>query len=98
MELEMNNVRIRVHANGSIETYRDFKFINSVYTKCNPEFVTEECHVDVDGYAKVCIRNKYFKVHAIVAMAYLQLPYSECLSVHRNKNKTDNRVENLQLA
>jgi hypothetical protein len=98
MEIGFNGARVRVFTDGTIETYRDFKFVNSLYTRCNPAFMTEEGQVDVDGYVKVSINNKYYKAHAIVAMAYLGVTdYQHQLIRHINLDKTDNRVENLQI-
>ena len=57
----------------------------------------EEGIQDVDGSLKLCIRNKYYKFQDIIAMAYMDYnPHERSRVVtHINKNKTDNRIDNL---
>jgi len=52
---------------------------------------------DVDGYLKICINNKYYKVQNIIAMAYFDVDLSDKnrIVTHINKDKTDNAVDNL---
>ena len=70
--------------------------------KCNKEKILKLCITD-DGYNKVNLYNnklpKTFRVHQLVAMAFLgHTPDGMELVVdHINDNKLDNRVENLQI-
>lgn len=53
-----------------------------------------------NGYRRVTLtkngKNKYYHVHAIVAKAFIPNPkHLPCIN-HKNEDKTDNRVENLE--
>jgi len=52
---------------------------------------------DVDGYLKICINNRYYKVQNIIAMVYFDFDLSDKTRkvTHINKDKTDNSVDNL---
>lgn len=52
------------------------------------------------GYKQICLyvdgAKKYFLVHRLVAMCYLEPKDGKSQVNHKNANKSDNRVENLE--
>lgn len=48
------------------------------------------------GYIQVSIRHKRYKVHRLVALVFIPNPENLPQVNHKNENKTDNRVENLE--
>jgi hypothetical protein len=66
-----------------------------VYSKKNKKFLT--LHENPDRYISVYICKKRYKVHRLVASAFLPEPSKEKIYVnHKNLNRTDNRIENLE--
>ena len=56
--------------------------------------------IDKDGYLRVVLqtdrKSKYLLVHRIVADAFIENPNNFPHINHKNENKSDNRVENLE--
>lgn len=48
------------------------------------------------GYYQVCIERKRYKIHRLVAMAFIPNPNGLPQINHKNEIKTDNRAENLE--
>lgn len=51
---------------------------------------------DKDGYVIVGLNSKTFKVHRLVAQAFIPNPNNYPVVNHKNEIKDDNRVENLE--
>lgn len=51
---------------------------------------------DGRGYLKIRIKGRNFKVHRLVAITFLGKPYKRTIVNHKNCNKHDNRVDNLE--
>ena len=67
------------------------------------QFINERLRVlapDKDGYLKVCLSKdgKYYvrSVHRLVAEAFIPNPDNLPVINHKNEDKQDNRVENLE--
>ena len=57
------------------------------------------CKADIYGYVKFKHSGKHYKVHRLVALAFLGPAPSRSFTVdHINGNKSDNRVQNLRWA
>ena len=71
-----------------------------VFNKKTNKFI--KTHYDRDGYERIKISNngisKNFGVHRLVAMHYLDNPNNYNEVDHINRNKADNRLENLRWA
>ena len=60
---------------------------------------TVEALFDVDGFLKVCINNRYFKVQNIIAAVFLEYDLSDNTRyvTHIDKNPRNNDVNNLKI-
>lgn len=57
-----------------------------------------KCEYNHNGYLRVKIRDKNYRVHRLVAEAYIPNPHAKPFVNHKNGNRQDNRVENLEWA
>ncbi len=63
-----------------------------------------KCQVDKDGYRRIGLHNgscgkrivKYFKVHRLLAIAYIPNPLNKPQIDHINRDRSDNRLCNLR--
>jgi len=90
----------------ALESYRDLREIpeipgcliapdGNVYNTETRRFYT--LHLNNNGYYRVSCTGKMFYVHRLVALAFLPSPKIGQTQVnHKNKNRLDNRVENLE--
>lgn len=51
---------------------------------------------DKDGYMRICLRGKNFRINRLVAEYFIYNPNNKKEVNHINGNKEDNRVENLE--
>jgi hypothetical protein len=82
------NDTIRCYEDGRVE--RLYKKKGWVEVKPNPNSL---------GYTMVCVNKKMLLRHRIIAACYLGLDMNSDITVdHINRDRLDNRVENLRLA
>lgn len=71
----------------------EVKSLNYNHTKCAKLL---KISIDNYGYGTVTIDGKRVKVHRLVAQTFIPNPYNLPQVNHKNENKTDNRVSNLE--
>ena len=71
----------------------EVKSLNYNHTKCAKLL---KVSINNYGYCTVTIDGKRVKVHRLVAQAFIPNPYNLPQVNHKNENKTDNRVSNLE--
>lgn len=76
--------------NGRYIIYSD----GSVWSVKQNKFLKPSLHHN--NYFRVCIDKKDYRIHRLVAMAFIPNPLGLTDINHINKIKTDNRVENLE--
>ena len=83
------------------ELWRDVEGYEGLYLVSNLGRVKNNKGVELLGYKEgeyqiVSLRNKGFKIHRLVSKAFLPNPEDKLYIRHKNKNKLDNKVENLE--
>ena len=85
-EIEGTNDKYKVSSSGLIKNVKNNRFIKPV--------------LNYKGYMRVAIRIygkvKILRVHRLVAQAFIPNPMNKPQVNHKNGNKLDNRVENLE--
>lgn len=96
-----DNLKVIVSDDGKIYT------MNHTNTRCNGRCDNRKGKVlkpsiDKDGYEKVVLtkngKRKTYRVHRLVAMAFIPNPYSKKTVNHIDGNKLNNCVDNLEWA
>ena len=94
-EIELNKTLYRCHLNGDIERYyeKDFRHFKKGWNKF-------KLNHDNNGYLRFMDKDRiHYSVHRLIAIAFLGLNNEDktIFVDHINRNKTDNRLENLRL-
>lgn len=87
-EIPNTNGEYQASSNGRIMTTKSGRILTPVVDDC--------------GYERVCLfkadRRKRHKVHRLIAMTFLPNPFSKSQVNHKDGNKRNNNVENLEWA
>lgn len=94
-ELELNGVELRVFKDGTIMRYIK-------QTRCGYRMgwnICELCPHKYQGYIRIMLKNKSYRVHRIIAMVYLGLDLNNKNQQidHIDRCKTNNNVNNLRI-
>lgn len=65
-----------------------------VWSVKNQKFLKQSVHHT--GYTRICVDKKSYVIHRLVANAFIPNPNNFQHINHKNENKQDNRVENLE--
>ena len=96
-----DGIEVIVHSSGEIET-KDHKTIRRNGRIDNRKGRILKPSVDRYGYEKVVLTKngtrKTYMVHRLVATAFLENPYDKPTVNHKDGNKRNNNIENLEWA
>jgi ABC-type histidine transport system ATPase subunit len=83
MDIVFEGVHITVYKDGAIQIKNN----------------TVEMHYDVDGFLKVCINNRFYKLQNIIAMVFLNYDMADKgrYVTHIDKNPRNNNINNLRI-
>lgn len=75
----------------------NYSISNKGYFKYNKNKKVSNGSLDkISGYMRTAINKKNYSIHYMVAKTFLPNPDNKETVNHKNKNRTDNRVENLE--
>ena len=79
----------------------EWKAVNGILVsnKGNVKHLSEsplKVNTDSEGYKRVHLKNGWQRIHRLVALAFIDNPQSKPFVNHKNGDKTDNRVYNLE--
>jgi len=74
----------------------DGRVLSTNHPETNPDTWHEIAQYNGKGYRRVRLRGKTFKVHRLVAQAFLPNPDKLPYVIHLDGDRTNNHVNNLQ--
>lgn len=94
----LNGMMVIKHPKTGVLVREDGMVFNSVRGGHYKKYAWTKGHVHKDGYSTVRIRGKDYKVHRLLAEAFLPNPENKPTVDHINRIRDDNRVCNLRWA